>query len=271
MASQVIERTMYGGDVHIVHNPVARGSQPRYLVNGVEKPKGVTTILGETLSKDLMQWAVNCCTDYLKECLPNITEEDIVVGADEYKRKRDSGAGTGTEAHALVETFLRGDTINKNETHSPEAIKAYNAFIKWFMKVTPEVLNVEEVIYSVKYKYAGTYDAMLKIDGKTYLCDLKTTNVSRKAPKGVYAEYFAQLGAYAAAHEEQRDYELANGGTQMPHIDDLMVISAKKDGKFDIVTAADMGLTVEECGDKFHEIVNIHKFLKETTTKLGGR
>ena len=83
MASQMIERDMYGGEIHIVHNPNARGRQPRYLVNGTQKPKGVTTILGDTLAKDLMDWAVSCCVDSLKQKLPVITEQDLAEAANE--------------------------------------------------------------------------------------------------------------------------------------------------------------------------------------------
>ena len=141
----------------------------------------------------------------------------------------------------------------------------------WYEFTNPEVLNVEEVIYSDAFKYAGTYDCMLKVEGKNYLCDLKTTNASRKAPNGVYAENFVQLGAYAFAHEEQRQYEEANGGTNLVKIDDLMVISAKKDGKLDIVTATDLGLTVEECGEMFKRVMNLYSFMQYVTNKLGGK
>lgn len=271
MASEIIVRDLYNGLYHMVHNPNARGRAPRYKVNDVLKPTGVTTILGQTLAKDLMDWAVSCAIDYLKERVPVVTVADLEVAAKEYTRKRDSGAGTGTEAHALVETFLKGNKPDKTGTYSVEAINAYNAFVKWFAETQPEVLNVEEVVYSQKYEYAGTYDCMLRIDGKNYLCDLKTTNASRKAPKGVYAENFTQLGAYAGAHEEQRQWEEENGGSTLVKIDDLMVISAKKNGAMDIITASDLELTVEECTDRFNDIVGIFKFMKQTTAKLGGK
>lgn len=270
MASELITRDLYNGKYHMVHNPNARGRAPRYRVNDT-KPKGVTTILGKTLSKDLMDWAVSCAMEYLREKLPVVTEDDLKVASQEYGRKRDAGAGTGTEAHALVEDFLKGRKPDKSIRRSVEAINAYNAFVTWFGETTPDVLNVEEVIYSETFEYAGTYDCMLKLDGKNYLCDLKTTNSSRKAPNGVYAEYFVQLGAYSMAHEEQRQYEESNGGSLLVPIDDLMVISAKKDGKMDIVTASELGLTVEQCGTQFKNVVGIHNFLSDTTGKLGGR
>jgi hypothetical protein len=254
----------------MIHNPNARGSAPRYKVNGTIKPKGVTTILGQTLSKDLMQWAVDCCVEFLQKKIPVVTEADLKDAAKAYTVKRDSGASTGTEAHALVEQYLKGEKAAKSGV-SQEAINAYNAFVEWFENFTPTVINVEEVIYSQDLGFAGTYDCMLNIDGKVYLCDLKTTNTSRKAPNGVYAENFLQLGAYALAHEEQRAYEAANGGTNLQKVEGLMVISAKKNGKMDIVTSEDLGLTVEQCGDLFKKVVNIYQFMGETTRLLGGR
>lgn len=270
MASELIERKLYNGKYDMVHNPEARGSQPRYLVNGKEKPKGVTTIMGQTLSKDLMAWAVSCAMEYLGDKLPAVTEADLKEAAKEYERRRDAGAGTGTEAHFLVEQLLKGVEPTLDGV-SKEALKAYNAFLKWYEGSKPEIINVEEVIYSESFRYAGTYDCMLKIDGSVYLCDLKTTNASRKAPNGVYAENFIQLGAYAAAHEEQRQYELANGGTNLVEIDGLAVISAKKNGKFDLVTNEELNLTVAECGDMFKRTVNLFTFLTGVTRQLGGK
>jgi len=270
MASEIIERALYNGLHNVVHNPNARGRAPRYLVNGTNKPKGVTTILGQTLNKDLMQWAVDCMVDYLSDKIPVVTAADLAEGAKEYTRRRDSGASTGTEAHALVERFLKGDTVSLSGA-TQEATNAYNAFVNWFNEARPTIVNVEEVIYSAEYDYAGTYDAMMEIDGKVYLTDLKTTNASRKAPNGVYAEYFIQLGAYAAAHNEQRAYEKDNGGTDLPKVEGLAVISAKKNGKLDFVTNEELGLTVEQCGDLFQQIVRINRFLTSTTSLLGGK
>jgi hypothetical protein len=276
MASELIKRTMYAGRLELVHNPNARGRAPRYVVTqdgAITKPKGVTTILGQTLSKDLMAWAVACAINYLKDCKGGITTADLDIAATEYERLRDAGASTGTEAHALVEHYLKG-TINTAllEAGSDQAKLAYGAFVNWFFEAQPEVVGVEEVIYSLQDEYAGTYDCMLKIGGKVYLCDLKTTNASRKAPEGVYAEYFAQLGAYARAHTEEREYEIREtGSSSKPAVDGLMVISARKDGKLTIKTNEDVGLSVGECGELFAEVLHINRFLNETTKKLGGK
>lgn len=275
MASEVIERGLYNGAFPLIHNPNARGSAPRYKIMAedgktiLSKPKGVTTILGKVIAKDLMAWAVDCAVKLLAERLPVITQADLDESALAYTVKRDAGASTGTEAHALVEDFLKGSETRS--TISKEAANAYGAFIKWFEETKPEVINVEEVIYSKEFDFAGTYDCMLRVNGKVYLCDLKTTNASRYAPNGVYAENFLQLGAYALAHDEQRVYEETNGGSNLVAIEGLMVISCKKDGKLDIVTNEDLGLTVDDCKGMFKRTMNLFSFLEYTKKQLGGK
>ena len=275
MASIISEKDIYGGKYHLIHNPNARGRAPRYKVldiaSGEEiRPKGVTTILGQTLSKDLMQWAVDSCINYLREKLPVVTEKDLEVGANEYIRLREAGGTAGSEAHELVEHFL----LNTKATgkYGPEARAAYDAFVNWFNNVKPEVLDVERSIFSENFQYSGTFDGLIKINGKIYLSDLKTTNPSRKAPNGVYAENFIQLGAYALAYEEERQAEIERlGKTDMVEIDDLMIISAKKNGVLDIVTAQDIELGVDDCKEMAKRVINIHAFMNYTTKQLGGK
>src|SRR5262249_34092704 len=155
--------------------------------------------------------------------------------------------------------------------YSPEAKNAFGSFAKWFYEEKPEVIRVEEVIYSRTYGFAGTYDCMLNIRGKTMIADLKTTNASRQAPDGVYAENFLQLGGYALAHEEQRVYEEGNGGSKLLPIEGLAVLSAKKDGKFDIITNEDIGVSVDDCKVMFARVAALHGFLAHVTKNLGGR
>jgi hypothetical protein len=277
MASTLIDRKLYNGKYHLIHNPDAKGRAPRYKIVDdkdklISKPIGVTTVLGKVLAKDFVDWAVNCMAEYLQDKLPVITEEDLKEAKKESARRRDAGASTGSETHALVELYLKGEDISgMTSSASAEASLAFGAFKDWYESQDATVLNVEEVIYSAQYDYAGTYDGMLKIGDRVWLTDLKTTNTSRKAPQGVYAEYFIQLGAYAAAHEEQRQYELEHGGTNLPEIDGLMVISAKKNGQLDIVTNEDVGVRLEDCIRMFHRVVDLMQFLGHVTKELGGK
>lgn len=268
MASETLERTLYNGKYHVVHNPNARGRTPRYLVNATVKPQGVTTIIGQTLAKDLMQWAVDACVSFLRLKLPIVSEEDLLESSTAHIKLRDAGGDTGSVTHKLVEQFLKGSEPVLDDI-APEAINAYLAFVDWFVEVKPEILGVEEVVYSPSLEYAGCYDCLLKIDDKVYLCDLKTTNTSRNAPKGIYSENFIQLGAYALAHDEQMKYEIREAGTsELPEIDDLMVISAKKNGRLDVQKASDVGLKVKDCMAVFKQVVALHNFMQSVTKKL---
>lgn len=240
------------------------------------KPLGVTTIQGKVLAKDFVSWALNCMEEELLNIAGSyegnivLTEEQIKEAKKASANKRDAGASTGSEAHALVEHYLKGEDIDVSKA-SEEAIKAYRSFYDWYESVQPLVINVEEPIYSESYDYAGCYDCMLEIDGKVVLCDFKTTSASRKAPKGVYAEMFTQMGGYAWAHEEQRRYEENHGGTKLRMIEDLAVLSGKKDGKFDAVYASELGMNVESAMNHWKMVVQLNNFLSLTTKLLGGK
>src|SRR5258706_9744366 len=133
----------------------------------------------------------------------------------------------------MIEHYLKGSDVVMSKV-SDGATNAFGAFVTLFSTVRPGILASEQVIFSPTYRYAGTYDALLEIDGKRYIVDFKTTNAGRKAPQGIYPEYFIQLGAYALAREEEYPDEKIQG---------LMVVSVRKDGKLDVLTNDDVGLS----------------------------
>lgn len=236
----------------------------KYKVNGMPV-KGVTTILGNVLAKNgLMLWPLNKAMEHLSEIIKVkvIEELDLEIAKNKHIIARDSGATTGTTVHALAEQVLLGEQIDLLD-HSEEVIKAIEGFEHWVADNTPDVLEVERVVYSAENDYIGTLDSILKIDGKTYLCDLKTTNSSKDAPKGVYAENFIQLGGYAKAYLEEykTDPEYSN-------INDLMIISCKKNGKVDTVKASDLGLTVGDCIALWDAVHALYRGLDGLKNKL---
>lgn len=269
MATKPITTTLYGGTHEVIFNPNARGRAPRYKVDG-QAVMGVTTILGNVLAKKgLMTWPMDVALDYLKTRLPLLTEDDLRTSAGEHIRLRDAGGSSGTAAHSLIEDYLT--KTDGGGTTDEGAINAFMAFKQWYEETKPTVLGIENVIYSSLLRYAGTYDALLEIDGQVILADWKTTNPSREAPKGIYAENFIQLGGYAGAHEEQRKFELAEGGTELREIEDLMIVSAKKNGVLDIVKASELDLTVDDCIVMFEQTIGIHDLLRRIKAGLGGK
>lgn len=101
-----------------------------------------------------------------------------------YKDELEKAANIGTAAHESIETFFK-DNIETDTNVS------FLAFKKWFDIVSKnnkvEVLFVEEPL--VSDYYGGTCDLVLKINGKIYLIDFKTSN-------HITFKYYLQLAAY---------------------------------------------------------------------------
>lgn len=274
MASQLIERAAYGGRYLITHNPFAKGSQPRYTVADtstgiITKPQGVTTKISGVLAKDLTGWALDCMQDAILAAMNRraamddepLTEEDVAEAKLEASRRRTDGASVGSETHSMIEHYLKGEEVKMSKIF-PGTVNAFGAFIRWFDDVNPRVLASEQVIYHPDLVYAGTYDALVEINGKVYMVDFKTTNTSRKAPQGIYPENFIQLGAYFLAHMYENPLETVDG---------VMVVSVRKDGKLDIVTNDDLGLSLTHLAQYFVTVCDLGDFMDDVTTKLGRK
>lgn len=201
-----------------------------------------------------------------------------------WQRKKKSGADIGSLVHDAIEHFVTGQPFELTleqyklgqEFESEEAeeewdlkavvevkmaILAFTRFTEWWKDKNPTLIGAEQLVYSRRLDYCGTYDGLIELDGKTVLCDWKTSNASTSkdaaAPQGVYYSYFIQSGAYAAAL-----YEMTG---QL--VDDLLIVSARKDGGFDTVAASDLGLTVQDCIDWWEAVAVCYKLA--TKTKFG--
>ena len=69
----------------------------------------------------------------------------------------------------------------------------------------PELISTEDFVWSDEYKYAGTADLVVKLDGQVWLLDLKTSNSLHKS-------YDLQLASYAKALKECKDIEIERTG-----------------------------------------------------------
>lgn len=70
-----------------------------------------------------------------------------------------------------------------------------SSFAEWREKVHFEVIESESTVFSAKYGYAGTLDALGKIYGETCIVDYKSSN-------GIWLEYYYQVASYRCAWEE---------------------------------------------------------------------
>ncbi|MDR3633819.1 MAG: hypothetical protein P4L84_08280, partial [Isosphaeraceae bacterium] len=99
--------------------------------------------------------------------------------------QRGTAADIGTRVHQLAEQLARGAEPEVTEVEAPY-VRAYRSFLATYQ---PRFLAVEEMVASLKHRYAGTLDAVAIIDGETWLLDVKTG-------AGVYGETGLQLAGY---------------------------------------------------------------------------
>lgn len=148
----------------------------------------VTEVLKVINKEQLMHW-------YGKEVYyalaknPGLSERDALAAP--YSTSK-TAADRGTTIHSIVEAYTVGNTV---ET-IPEFQPYVDALYKWGNEYKPEFLEREKTVYSFKYGYAGTLDALIKVNGRITLLDIKTG-------KYLYPEVSLQLSAYKNALFEQ--------------------------------------------------------------------
>lgn len=210
----------------------------------------------------------------------------IVKSASEaWQRRKQQGADIGSIVHDAIEQYITGtpfeitieryrgdlkfdtpeeekDWLEKAAGEIVQANAALSQFIQWWDQNKPELLRAEDLVYSRKNQFCGTYDAYLNIAGRRVRADWKTSNASSSsqaaAPQGVYYDFFVQLGGYEAAAQEMGEEPS----------DDLLVVSARKDGGFNIMFASDLGLTVQDCVDWWNAVCIAHKYMSSTKSAL---
>jgi hypothetical protein len=174
--------------------------------------------------------------------------------ADRYDRLKQinksglrNAAARGTNVHLMFERGLRGDkhlTDPMDGDAGAEYAPAVRAFLDDYQPelIAAELvcinrgLNADLVNDSTRRArpefgggYGGTADAIIRIDGKTYLVDWKSRG--EDSDHNAYPEEAAQIGAGAFA-----DYYIAENGNgavfrcAVPHLDGGLIVSVRPDG-----------------------------------------
>lgn len=306
-----------------------------------ERPKGTTTLLGDTLEKKgLMTWPMNMAltelfgyynfvtdegdrlqgfseekalnektgelekTGKLKGTIfgddRNIKELDhdglyelVDSAAHAYIRRQKKGADIGSVVHDSIEHYVRKDAgedielldIRKSYTEAIEqseyrtegdraeaiakidedvamAELAFSKFVEWWTKEKPELVGAEELVYSKKFHVSGTFDGLVRVNGKLVLADWKTSNASTSLdaamPEGINYQYYIQSAIYAMIWEEM-------GGDP---IDDLLIVSCRKDGGFTPLYASDLGLNMEDLVNWVRAVIICYRMADKTKAGL---
>lgn len=284
-------------------------------------PKGVTTLLGDTLEKKgLMRYAMTKAlmdlygfyefTDdsgekkmgYSKKGVARMFGEDgklipytkeealehISYGSKASDRHTKKGADIGSVVHDAIEHHVKGQTFDIKASYkqsmeeceyeterekeaaiadfkddTDKATAAFERFKIWWASEIPELLGAEDLIYSMKYNICGTFDGLLRFKDKgVVLADWKTSNASQTKqagmPEGINYQYFIQSAVYAMAWMEM--------GREK--IDDLLIVSCRKDGQFTAIFASDLGLTVDDCINWAKAVIVCQKMMTKTKDEL---
>jgi len=123
-----------------------------------------------------------------------------------YRDHMDKVSRLGTAIHRFVELDLKGEPYE--DPIGPDMLPGIESYYDWKNKHKIKVIESERILHSKRFRFAGTLDILLEIDGKRYFADLKTGSVYDKA--------FVQLSAYKYMAKEMG----------LPNVDDadLLVI-----------------------------------------------
>lgn len=169
---------------------------------------GVTSILNNVPKPHLKVWAQRLVAEAAVENWPevgNLAEANPEAAVAWLKKAPDRvtahAAKVGHIAHSYFEELALGNTIGRVD---PELQPFVDHFKDYLDVMQPEFLLLEEGVWSEKYNYAGTFDAVVRYNQPNILMgDVPLVGVSWQDNKttrsGLYPEVGLQLAAYRFA------------------------------------------------------------------------
>ena len=182
-------------------------THPKYVLHDGEVVPSVTQILNAVIAKPgLQKWANQL----------GLNNKNI---DDESKATLD----IGKLLHAYIQADLEGAVVDERG-YTPEQIslakKSFAQYLRWKDSKQIKAIKTEYVMVSEKYRYGGTIDALLEIDGELTLLDWKTST-------HINLDYKLQVAAYLYLLEEQNIIPSRVGVLRLP----------KSDGEFEYYEA----------------------------------
>lgn len=168
-----------------------------------------------------------------------------------YTKTLQEAANIGTAVHSNISSYIL-ENKDMNNTQQ-EIVNCYNSFKMWWDNLnknnTIEVIGAEKTIISPYF--GGTYDLLLKVNGRVRLIDFKTSN-------HIHFRYFIQLAAYRWLIRFAYNYD----------VDSLTILRLDKyDYNFEELTA-DMHcledkILIENCSNTFFSLLSSYFQLKK--------
>lgn len=168
-----------------------------------------TTILKLLNKPALLNWAIKITVEYigkhLQEIQNRLTETEAIKLLNEAKNEAEKikieAGNIGSRVHNWIKEYLISNNVSLKP---PDIEKPINAFLSWIKKNKFELIKSEHSVWSKK-GYAGTLDIVCKLNNKTYIIDLKTSN-------GFWDEYILQIASYKYAYQEETGVKIKGMG-----------------------------------------------------------
>lgn len=151
-----------------------------------------------------LQWPANCAVEYIDKRLGEIAGtawvdaiwEVLEEAKHEHKRQSEHSLDIGQTVHHLINDL---DSEKTSVLDIPEVYNGYCSYLKFHKEYAITRVLSEQVVYSEKYGFAGTFDELGeagKFDNALYLLDYKTS--VKLYPRQI----IMQLTAYRQAYFE---------------------------------------------------------------------
>ena len=221
-----------------------------YMV-GERKVPSVTRVVDAVFPKHLVDWAATAGADYWKN---NYGEDgDMYNGIlNAHKQISHRAQNIGLEVHKWIELFITVKVLSKGKGETiadyPDQVKVpMQNFHDWVESREIEWLACEKKVYSRSWEYAGTIDALAKINDKLCVIDFKTS-------AKIYKEYYLQVSAYCNAIGEMMG--------NLPKLG-MIVRLDKEEDKFQ-----EVAFDPWQHNDVFIDALNIKRFQSERIKKV---
>jgi hypothetical protein len=180
------------------YTPLARESvegKRHYALPDGSRVPSVTTILDKTKPQEAKQ---------------ALQEWKNRVGVERAQQITTEAANRGTRMHTYLERYVKNDDIGEFPTNpfaQPSWFMAAQVILEG-LKHVDEYWGCEVPLY-YSGLYAGTTDCIGLWKGQPAIMDFKQTNKPKK--KEWIGDYFLQLAAYAAAHNDTHGTQINTG------------------------------------------------------------
>ena len=224
-----------------------------YMV-GDRKVPSVTRVVDAVFPKYLVDWAAACGADWWRENREDVLYEYSIEEVCEgiryaHKEISKTAQDIGLEVHKWIELYIKVKMIDgETATDYPDRVKVpMQNFHDWVESRNIEWLACEKKVYSRSWEYAGTIDALAKVNGKLCVIDFKTS-------AKIYKEYYLQVSAYCNAVGEMMG--------NLPKLG-MIVRLDKEEDKFQ-----EVAFDPWQHNDVFIDALNIKRFQSERIKKV---